>query len=206
MANLLHYEEGCGRTVVPRNQREPQAQLVRTLTFPTIDDMGGCLFLGKRKSISPKQRGFEQVTFPWHIYRKVGPASDLKVDFPKPLESLGQSTSTDAVVAETVHQTLVQRLDLPSVLIDHEFNILRIGASGDRRALTLDNLQDNDQAGARYSLRLAPQPTLCSSLSGAPQPSQGGLGEGDPQNNTDEDEGCGRRFRKGTGPSAFLRI
>ncbi|HJQ98944.1 MAG TPA: CheR family methyltransferase, partial [Candidatus Polarisedimenticolaceae bacterium] len=46
-------------------------------------NMGGYLFLGRGESLSPRQKGFETVSQTWHVYRKVGPATGIKVSVPK---------------------------------------------------------------------------------------------------------------------------
>jgi two-component system CheB/CheR fusion protein len=84
--------------------------------------MGGCLFLGKAEVLSSRHRGFEPISARWRIYRKSGPASELQIRFPKRLESIRHSTAVPA----SAHRAALEHFELPSVLIDHEFQILRV--------------------------------------------------------------------------------
>jgi two-component system CheB/CheR fusion protein len=84
--------------------------------------VGGYLFLGKGEPLSSRQQGFEPVSGHWHIYRKVGPASDFDIKFPS-----GPKSTPDAIAVPAVaHRAAIEQLDLPSVLIDDEFRILRV--------------------------------------------------------------------------------
>lgn len=87
--------------------------------------MKGYLFLGQGESLPPKQRGFEAVSFPSPIYRKVGAAKSVAVSLPGP-ESTRRPASNRALVAESAHRAVIEEFDIPSVLIDQEFNILRV--------------------------------------------------------------------------------
>jgi two-component system CheB/CheR fusion protein len=84
--------------------------------------LGGYLFLGKGEALSPRQQGFEAVSTRWNIYRKVGPASGIKIKFPARLESACHSTAVPA----SAHRAAIEHFDLPSVLIDDQFHILRV--------------------------------------------------------------------------------
>jgi two-component system CheB/CheR fusion protein len=84
--------------------------------------MGGCLFLGLGEALPPNQEGFEAVSSRWRIYRKVGPVTGIAVAFPRRLKS-GQHPT---VVTANAHRAAVEHFNLPSVLIDDQFRILRI--------------------------------------------------------------------------------
>jgi two-component system CheB/CheR fusion protein len=88
--------------------------------------MGGTLFLGSGESLPAKQHGFEAVSMHWHIYRKSGLATALRLHLPKRLERLQHARSNKDVVAERAHWAVLERFELPSVLIDDKFNILRV--------------------------------------------------------------------------------
>ncbi|HEX2828370.1 MAG TPA: chemotaxis protein CheB [Burkholderiales bacterium] len=83
--------------------------------------IGGCLFLGKGEALSPRHKGFEPVSRQWNIYRKTGPMSDVKIDFPSRPKS-----RPSAAVPATAHRAAVEHFGLPAVLIDDEFRILRV--------------------------------------------------------------------------------
>jgi two-component system, chemotaxis family, CheB/CheR fusion protein len=87
---------------------------------------GGYLFLGDGEALSSKQEGFEVVSSKWHIYRKVGSANGFKVDFPSEVKAAKNEQTLQSLVAGFAHQAIVERLDLPSVLMDADFNILRV--------------------------------------------------------------------------------
>jgi two-component system CheB/CheR fusion protein len=84
--------------------------------------MGGYLFLGRGEALPPHQQGFEPVSTRWRIYRKIGPISDIKIKFPSRTEGIRHAT----VVQANAHRTAVEHFNLPSVLIDHEFHVLRV--------------------------------------------------------------------------------
>jgi two-component system CheB/CheR fusion protein len=89
--------------------------------------MGGTLFLGSGESLPPKQRGFETVSMHWHIYRKTEAATDdIRMHIPKRLERLQHTKPGKASVAERAHWAALEGFELPSVLIDDKFNILRV--------------------------------------------------------------------------------
>ncbi|MGJ0483361.1 MAG: CheR family methyltransferase [Methylomicrobium sp.] len=89
--------------------------------------MGGYLFLGRSESLSPKQHGFEVVSLSWHLYRKIGPLTGVDIPLPKRLERLLQpSPPPPARAAERAHQAILEKFELPSVLIDDQFNVLRV--------------------------------------------------------------------------------
>jgi two-component system CheB/CheR fusion protein len=111
--NLLIYLE-------PSAQQRLLSQLHASLR------MGGYLFLGSGESLSSKQRGFEAVSSRWHIYRKTGPAPNIQIKFPKRLEHLRHAKPTQAVIEERAHWAVLEKFDLPSVLVDEQFNILRV--------------------------------------------------------------------------------
>lgn len=105
---------------------EPKAlQQVLALLHASLR-MGGTLFLGQGEALSPKQQGFEPISLRWHIYRKSGPLTDISLRVPKRLERLLPSKPSAAVVAAHAHRTMREKFDCPSVLIDENFNILRI--------------------------------------------------------------------------------
>jgi two-component system, chemotaxis family, CheB/CheR fusion protein len=87
---------------------------------------GGYLFLGDGERLSSKQEGFEVVSSKWHIYRKVGSANGFKVNFPREVKAAKNEQTLQSLVAGFAHQAIVERLDLPSVLVDANFNILRV--------------------------------------------------------------------------------
>jgi two-component system, chemotaxis family, CheB/CheR fusion protein len=84
--------------------------------------MGGYLFLGRGEALPPHQQGFESISTRWHIYRKVGPISDTKIKFPSHPEDVQHATAVQA----NAHRIAIEHFDLPSVLIDHEFRVLRV--------------------------------------------------------------------------------
>lgn len=84
--------------------------------------VGGYLFLGKGEPLSPQQQGFEAVSSRWHIYRKTGATSDIKVRFPRRLQSPQHATAVPA----RAHRAAIENFNLPSVLVDGEFRILRV--------------------------------------------------------------------------------
>jgi two-component system CheB/CheR fusion protein len=84
--------------------------------------IGGCLFLGRGETLPPRQQGFEPVSTRWHIYRKTGPISDIRFKFPPHPERVEHAT----VVQANAHRTAIEHFDLPSVLIDDEFHVLRV--------------------------------------------------------------------------------
>ncbi|MCC7092184.1 MAG: PAS domain-containing protein, partial [Nitrosomonas sp.] len=90
---------------------------------------GGYLFLGKGESLSPKQSGFEAVSPALRIYRKTGVFYDAEVNFPKRLQKRLDRQTGRISAAENAHRALVETFDLPSVLVDEQFNVLRIHGS-----------------------------------------------------------------------------
>jgi two-component system CheB/CheR fusion protein len=100
---------------------EPYAQQrVVTLLHASLR-MGGYLFLGRGESLNPNQAGFEVVSMPLRIYRKAAPLADSQARFPKRLKRL-----PPALGAESAHRAVLEEFDLPSVLIDAQFNVLHI--------------------------------------------------------------------------------
>ncbi|MBL1263913.1 PAS domain-containing protein [Methylomicrobium sp. RS1] len=111
---------------------EPSAQQqVLTLLQGSLR-LGGYLFLGRGEALPPKHSGFEVVSRPWCIYRKTGPALDSETRSPKYRGRPQHVRLNTAAADEYAHRALVERFDLPSVLIDDQFNILRV--YGDTRA------------------------------------------------------------------------
>jgi two-component system CheB/CheR fusion protein len=104
---------------------EPYAQQQVLALLHASLRMGGYLFLGSGESLPPKQRGFEVVSAQWRIYRKTEPATDVQMQYPKRLKRL-QHTKPNDTFAEGAHWAVLERFDLPSVLIDEQFNILRV--------------------------------------------------------------------------------
>jgi two-component system CheB/CheR fusion protein len=84
--------------------------------------IGGYLFLGKGETLSPHQAGFEVVSGPWRIYRKTGPISEISLQFPTRPEQIRNATAVPA----SAHRAVAERLNVPSVLIDDQFQILRV--------------------------------------------------------------------------------
>lgn len=105
---------------------EPYAQKQVIALLHASLRMGGYLFLGIGESLSSKQQGFEVVSAQWRIYRKTGPVTDARIKFPKRLKRLQHTKPNEAFVSETAHWAVLERFDLPSVLIDEQFNILRV--------------------------------------------------------------------------------
>jgi two-component system CheB/CheR fusion protein len=90
---------------------------------------GGYLFLGNSESLLRHQRGFEPVSARWHIYRKVGDAAEFRLKTPLRLRGSRQALAVPA----TAHRAAVEAFDLPSVLTDGEFQMLRV--HGDTRGI-----------------------------------------------------------------------
>ncbi len=101
---------------------QPQAQQHVLRLLHTALRMGGCLFLGNSESLSPRQGGYKAIAAEHRIYRKIGDVEGMKIDLSKRIEK-GRAQQK---VSETTHLTLMERLDLPSVLVDTELNILRL--------------------------------------------------------------------------------
>jgi two-component system, chemotaxis family, CheB/CheR fusion protein len=89
---------------------------------------GGYLFLGTGEAISPRQKGFAPVSTRWHIYRKKGPFSEITFKFPRRPRSAPCKTAVQA----SAHRTAVELFRLPSVLIDENFEILRVYGDTER--------------------------------------------------------------------------
>ncbi|MBL1262766.1 chemotaxis protein CheB [Methylomicrobium sp. RS1] len=105
---------------------EPYAQQqVVTLLHASLR-MGGCLFLGRGESLPLKQGGFEAVSMLRGIYRKVAPLENSPVRFPKHLRRPPPSHTNATLRAESAHPAVLGEFDLPSVLIDLQFNMLHI--------------------------------------------------------------------------------
>lgn len=88
--------------------------------------MGGYLFLGKGESLSTQQRGFEELAPNSHIYRKTGPAPKDDIEFPKRPVRLSTSRSSLSAVEAHSHEAAVENRDLPAVLVDDHFQIVRV--------------------------------------------------------------------------------
>ena len=88
---------------------------------------GGYLFLGKGETLSPRQTGFEVVSGEWRIYRKTGPLSEIKLRFPSRPEKIRNATA----LAANAHLAVAEGFNLPSVLIDDRFQILRVYGESD---------------------------------------------------------------------------
>jgi two-component system CheB/CheR fusion protein len=105
---------------------EPYAQQrVLSLLHASLR-IGGYLFLGSGESLSSKQRGFKAVSSLWHIYRKVGPAENIRITFPKRLKRSHRTKPISDVMGESAYWAVLEKFDFPSVLIDEQFNILRV--------------------------------------------------------------------------------
>ncbi|WP_211958046.1 CheR family methyltransferase [Cupriavidus numazuensis] len=83
--------------------------------------IGGYLFLGNTEVLPPHQQGFEAVSERCGLYRKSGPASGGYIRITMPREVLHDR----AAASSNAHRAAIEHLDLPSVLIDHEFRILQ---------------------------------------------------------------------------------
>ncbi|WP_169740950.1 MULTISPECIES: chemotaxis protein CheB [Methylomicrobium] len=105
---------------------EPYAQQRVVALLHASLRMGGYLFLGRGESLPLKQDGFETVSMPRRIYRKVAPLENSPVRFPKRLKRLPPSHTSATLGAESAHRAVLEEFDLPSVLIDVQFNILHI--------------------------------------------------------------------------------
>src|SRR5262249_52312453 len=73
--------------------------------------------------------GFEPISPTWRIWRKIGPASDIPVGFPKRLDRMRHSSA----VAASAHRAALAHDEIPSVLIDEQFHVLRV--YGDTRGI-----------------------------------------------------------------------
>ncbi|MGJ0483242.1 MAG: chemotaxis protein CheB [Methylomicrobium sp.] len=105
---------------------EPYAQKqVLTLLHASLK-MGGYLFLGRGETLISNQGGFEVISMPWRIYRKTASLADTQIRFPKRLQRLLSSQASATLGAENAHRAIVEEFDLPSVLIDAQFNILHV--------------------------------------------------------------------------------
>jgi two-component system CheB/CheR fusion protein len=105
---------------------EPYAQKQVVALLHASLRMGGYLFLGRGESLPLHQDGFEVISPPWRIYRKIGPLVDTKIRFPKRLKHLPPSRASANLGAESAHRALLEEFNLPSVLIDTQFNILHV--------------------------------------------------------------------------------
>ncbi|WP_277184605.1 chemotaxis protein CheB [Caballeronia sp. BR00000012568055] len=118
--------------------------------------LGGYLFLGKGEPLSARQKGFEPVSGRWHIYRKTGPAADVRIRFPYRMARFRHA----AAVPSVAHRAAVEHFDLPSVLIDDEFRILQVYGDTDKflnfpAGQPTDNLLKLTQRELASSLRSA---------------------------------------------------
>jgi two-component system CheB/CheR fusion protein len=105
---------------------EPYAQQRVLALLHTSLRIGGYLFLGSGESLSSKQSGFEVVSPLWHIYRKTGPAADIRITFPKRIKRSQLAKSDRSATGESASWAVLEKFDFPSVLIDEQFNILRV--------------------------------------------------------------------------------
>jgi two-component system, chemotaxis family, CheB/CheR fusion protein len=88
--------------------------------------LGGYLFLGRGESLPSKQRGFEELAPGTRIYRKVGPASDIEINFPKRPIRLRTPRSSRSAIEAHAHETAAEKHDLPAVLVDENLQIVRL--------------------------------------------------------------------------------
>lgn len=88
--------------------------------------MGGCLFLGKGEALSPKQRGFEEVGPATRIYRKIGPAADTGIAFPRRPSRPPAGRRSRRAVDAPVHEAAAAQPDVPALLVDDQFQIIRL--------------------------------------------------------------------------------
>ncbi|WP_198291332.1 PAS domain S-box protein [Methylosarcina fibrata] len=105
---------------------EPYAQQRVLALLHASLRIGGYLFLGGGESLSSKQSGFEVVSPLWHIYRKTGPAADIRITFPKRIKPSQLARSGSSATGESASWAVLEKFDFPSVLIDEQFNILRV--------------------------------------------------------------------------------
>lgn len=90
---------------------------------------GGYLLLGDGEALSPRQKGFEPDSTRRHVYRRTGTAVDIPL-----VDSGGLKHITGATaIAASAHWASLENFNLPSVLIDDEFQILRV--YGDTREI-----------------------------------------------------------------------
>lgn len=83
--------------------------------------IGGYLFLGVSEVLPAHQQGFEVVSKRLGLYRKTGPAPGVDIRFTTRHEAFVERNAATAIA----HRTAIERFDLPSVLIDHEFRVLQ---------------------------------------------------------------------------------
>jgi two-component system CheB/CheR fusion protein len=88
--------------------------------------LGGYLLLGKGESLSSKQRGFEELAPGRRIYPKVGRAAKVEFEFPRRPLRLPRSRSTLNAVEAHAHETTAATHELPAVLVDENFLIVRL--------------------------------------------------------------------------------
>jgi len=89
--------------------------------------LGGYLFLGKSEFLpSRAEFGFAEVAFNSRIYRKTAPASDVDVNVPRRPARLRIARSIRKAVDAHSHEAALEQLDLPTVLVDEQLQILRI--------------------------------------------------------------------------------
>ena len=87
---------------------------------------GGYLFLGKGEALAAKQRGFAELLPSSRIYRKTGRATKVDVEFPRRPVRLRTSRSLRSAVEAHSHEAAIESSDLPAVLVDRYFQIVRI--------------------------------------------------------------------------------
>jgi len=88
--------------------------------------MGGHLLLGRSETPPARVEGFEVASSRANLYRKVGRASEMSIDFPRRPAGLRGGQSSLGTVEAHAHRAILERSELPSVLVDEHFNLLRI--------------------------------------------------------------------------------
>jgi two-component system CheB/CheR fusion protein len=96
--------------------------------------MGGCLFLGRGESLLTRQvGGFTEVVPHTRIYRKTGPMPGGNGRIPTRPARLGRTRSSRSAIEAHAHAAALEDGELPAVLVDEHFQILRF--YGDTRGL-----------------------------------------------------------------------
>ncbi|MDR5784560.1 CheR family methyltransferase [Caballeronia sp. LZ065] len=98
---------------------ETVAELLRVLHGALRE--GGVLFLGKSETHPLKVQGFTAVSAKWNIYRKVGPMEEGRQRM-----SVRRPVPDQAVLSSSALRLAYEQFDIPSVLIDDQFRVLRI--------------------------------------------------------------------------------
>jgi two-component system CheB/CheR fusion protein len=87
--------------------------------------IGGYLVLGKSESLLLRQRGFKELKAGMRIYCKTGEAPGHGAEAPRWRVRLRKSEPNSATVAAHVHQALVEKNELPAVLVDDKLECVR---------------------------------------------------------------------------------